>query len=372
MKNKISVYNKLILKILAEKYPQKWQKIDIKNKDKWILGEDYPTYKQLVEISKIFNIPFGYLFLQKLPEKTLPIPYYRTNTNENNIGYVSDELLDTVNFVKKQQEWVKDILVEWGYNPLPFAGKHSLQTNIKEITQQIKNLLQLKNNWASTIQSWNDAFKYLIEKLEDAGIFVVVNGIVGNNIHRKLDVNEFRGFVLYDEIAPFVFINNNDFVSAKIFTIIHELVHILLGKSASFDLRNLQCANNEIEVFCDKCTAEFLVPTNEIINIKEIDYENLAKRFKVSQIVIARRMIDVGKITKEEFNEFYQKYKKEEIKITKSKGGDFYNTAIYRYGKRFLSIIGYALKNNEILYRDLYRLLSLKPSTSEKILTDVI
>lgn len=78
------------------------------------------------------------------------------------------------------------------------------------------------------------------------GVFVVMNGVVNNNNKRKLDVTEFRGFVLHDEYAPFVFINNNDAVSGKIFTLIHEIARILLGKTASFDLRHLQPADDDI------------------------------------------------------------------------------------------------------------------------------
>jgi len=73
--------------------------------------------------------------------------------------------------------------------------------------------------------------------------------------------------VLYDEIAPLIFINNNDAISAKIFTLIHEVVHIFIGQSASFDLCKFLAANNKIENFCDRCTAEFLVPEKELLNV---------------------------------------------------------------------------------------------------------
>jgi len=374
MREKITAYNTKILKELSEKFPQKWEKIKYKNKMLWLEEKDFPTYNQLVEISKIFNIPFGYLFLDSLPEHILPIPHYRTSGYTTFPNEVSDELLDTIYFVKNQQEWIKELLIEWGNEPLPFAGKYNIHSDIDVIVSEMRPILELENDWASQQFSWNDAFKILIEKFEKAGIFVVINGIVGNNTHRKLNVNEFRGFVLYDEVAPFVFINNNDAISGKIFTLIHELVHILIGQSASFDLRNLQSANNEIEQFCDKCTAEFLVPEESIKDIKNIDsnsYEILAKRFKVSQIVIARRLLDTGKISKDEFYDFYNEHINKEFKKSKSSGGDFYNAAQYRYGKRFLSVIRNALENNNIFYRDVFRLLGLNHQTSLKVLSNL-
>ncbi|MCA1931983.1 MAG: ImmA/IrrE family metallo-endopeptidase [Calditerrivibrio sp.] len=370
---KVEIFNQNILIELKNKYPEKWNKLNFKNKEKWLIKEDYPTYIQLVKISEIFNIPFGYLFLDKLPEKKLPIPYFRTT---NNTSYeISDELYDTILQVQKQQEWIKDILLEWGHEPLPFAGIYNINTDIQTVADKITEILKLKNNWAEERINWNEAFKFLVDRFEEAGIFVVINGIVRNNTHRKLDVGEFRGFVLYDNIAPFVFINNNDFVSAKIFTLIHELVHILIGKSASFDLRDMQSANVPEEKFCDRCTAEFLVPSKELMDIKNIEedtYENLAKKYKVSKIVIARRLLDIGKINKDTFLNFYKNYSNQEIVKSKSQDGNFYNTIQYRYGYKFLEILKYAISNNQILYRDFYCMLSLKAETAEKILKDVI
>ncbi len=366
MKTKISLYNEKNLSLLRKHYPVKWNKLKYKNKEKWLTKEDYPTYNQLVEISKIFDIPFGYLFLNELPEKNLPIPHFRTKNGFHH--ELSDELYDTVMLVKKQQTWIREILMDWGYQPLPFAGKFNTETTPKEIIKGIKEILKLEDDWAQQHLSQKDALNFLINRFEEAGIYVVINGIVGNNTSRKLNVEEFRGFVIYDDIAPFVFINNNDFLSAKIFTLIHEFVHILMGKSASFDLRKLISADDEIEKFCDQCTAEFLVPTENIISLKKIDYDELANQFKVSQIVIARRLLDIGKINQEDFFNFYDTYKQKEIKPTKQKGGDFYNTVVYRYGKKFLNTISHALSNNEILHRDAYRLLSLKPKTADNLL----
>jgi len=366
MKTKITIYNENNLSSLKKQYPDKWGKIAYKNKEEWLTKKDYPTYHQLVEIAKTFNIPFGYLFLDKLPEKKLPIPHFRT---KNNIHHFSDELYDTVMFVKKQQEWIREILIDWGHEHLPFAKTFTTKDDPRVISTKIREILKLDNDWASSQISWNQAFNFLINRFEKAGIYVVINGIVGNNTHRKLNVEEFRGFVLFDDIAPFVFINNNDFLSAKIFTLIHELVHILIGKSASFDLRELISANDATEKFCDRCTAEFLVPEENIKQINEIDYENLAKQFKVSKIVIARRLLDIGKINKDEFLKFYNNYKQKEMKKIQREGGNFYNTVEYRYGKKFLETISYALFNNEILHRDVYRLLSLKPKTVDNIMS---
>jgi len=371
---KVKNINTNILKELLHKMPE--YETQIKNKypkyETWIKGEDYPTYNQLVDLSKMFHIPFGYFFLEKLPERKYPIPHYRTIQNG---GFKpSNELLETVLLAQKIQEWAKDILLDWGQEKLPFCGKYKDNYDIARVIEELKKIFEIEHNWASNKSTWTEVLNYLIEKAEDKGIFVIRNGVVGNNTRRKLNVDEFRGFVLYDEIAPVVFINNNDAISAKIFTLIHEVVHILIGQSASFDLRNLQSANNEIEQFCDKCTAEFLVPEKEIRNIhtQKKDLEELARHFKVSQIVILRRLLDTSLITQQEFYNQWKKLYKIENKTTQSSGGNFYHTIYNRLGKRFLYVLNNAVKNNTILFRDALRITNLSPKTYDNLLKSII
>jgi len=371
---KVKNINTNILKELLHKMPE--YETQIKNKypkyETWIKGEDYPTYNQLVDLSKMFHIPFGYFFLEKLPERKYPIPHYRTIQNG---GFKpSNELLETVLFAQKIQEWAKDILLDWGQEKLSFCGKYKDNYDIAAVIKELKEIFEIEHNWASNKSTWTKALNYLIEKAEEKGIFVIRNGVVGDNTHRILNVDEFRGFVLYDEIAPVVFINNNDAISAKIFTLIHEIVHILIGQSASFDLRNLQSASNKIEQFCDKCTAEFLVPLKEIKKIyrKEKTLEELARHFKVSQIVILRRLLDASILTQQEFyNQLNDLYKKE-IRKTQSSAGDFYHTVYNRLGKRFLYILNNAVRNNTVLFRDALRITNLSPKAYDKLLNSVI
>jgi Zn-dependent peptidase ImmA (M78 family) len=278
-------------------------------------------------------------------------------------------LIDTVETLQERQQWAKDLLIDLRGEKLPFTNSMTIEMPVELAVSKINTLMGLSGYWAKNVPSWTEALHLLISRTEEAGIFVVLNGVVNNNTKRKLDLGEFRGFVLYDDFAPFVFLNNNDVISGKIFTLIHEIAHVLVGKSASFDLRQLQPASDSTEEYCDKVAAEFLVPRNLLIaHIQNsgIDYQALARVFKVSQIVIARRLLDLNQITRPEFFFFYEEYIARERKLDPSTGGNFYHTAPYRISKRFFDLIHNSVKQNKILYMDAFRLTGLKPKTFDE------
>jgi Zn-dependent peptidase ImmA (M78 family) len=209
--------------------------------------------------------------------------------------------------------------------------------------------------------------------MEDAGILVVLSSIVGNNTRRKLDLTEFRGFVLIDEYAPLVFVNRSDGRAAQMFTLAHELAHIWIGSSAAFDLRELQPAKEETEIACNKVAAEFLVPTVELRQIwpslrqEPEPFQAVARRFKVSELVAARRALDLELITKDEFIDFYRSYQERERHIAKSQeGGNFYATQSLRLSRRFAETVVHAVREGTLLYRDAYRLTGLYGRTFER------
>ncbi len=335
----------------------------------WLEGQKKPTVKQLEEFSKKVYLPFGYLFLPQPPQEKLPIPFFRTNGNQaDKIGI---NVYDTILLLQRRQDWLKNYLKDNDFPPLPYVGKFHNRNNVKEIVADIRQTLQLPENWASHFKTWQEAQDHLVLHIEDKGIITIFNGIVENNTHRPIPVDECRGFVLVDEYAPFMFVNNSDFKSAQMFTIVHELAHIWTGHSAGFDFRRLQPANDPIEILCDKVAAEFLVPEqafNEVWNHKPNNFTYASRYFKVSEIVIARRALDTGKITKPQFFYFYDKYSNREFakKESQDSGGDFYATTKKRISITFASHVNQAVKSGQLLYRDAYKLTGLKGDTFER------
>jgi len=331
----------------------------------WLLGKKKPTVKQLEKFAQKVHIPFGYLFLENQPEEKLPIPFFRTvNSQEHKINL---NIYDSVLLLQQRQSWLTDYLKENNYLQLNFVGKFSNNPDINDVVNDIRTTLKIDEDWAKEFSTWEKAKDHLTQLIEDAGIITTFSSIVGNNTRRNIKVDDCRGFVLVDDYAPFMFINSADSKSAQMFTIAHELAHIWIGQSAGFDFRKLQPANDQTEVLCDKIAAEFLVPAKSIEDSWQTvkDISQLARYFKVSQIVIARRLLDLGKISKNEFITFYDNYINQDFARSENRegGGDFYKTQRKRLNVRFLSFVNQAVKENKLLIRDAYNLTNLKGET---------
>lgn len=337
----------------------------------WVDQKKKPTVKQLEAFSKKVHLPFGYLFLPEPPKESLPIPFFRTNNGGKN--NVSINVYDSILLMQQRQDWLREYLNENDFQPLPFVGKFRNSQNYNEIVADIRNTLGLNNEWASSFKTWQEALDHLAQKIEDIGITIVFNGVVENNTSRPISVDECRGFVLVDSIAPFMFINNSDGKAAQLFTIIHELAHIWTGHSAGFDFRQLLPANDPIELLCDNVSAEFFVPAESFVKVWSTrpNIANTARYFKVSEIVIARRALDLGYMTKVEFFAFYNEYSNREFlkKENQGDGGNFYATAKKRIGLTFAAHVNQAVKSGKLLYRDAYKLTSLKGDTYQTFFT---
>lgn len=339
----------------------------------WLIGKSQPTLRQLESLAKSTLTPLGFFFLKEPPEERLPIPYFRTLGDETSYG-PSPDLLETIHTMQRRQAWLREFLVDQGQEPLTFVRSARPDELPASVGQRIRNALGLGIGWASRQGTWTDALNLLRETMESKGILVVVNGIVGNNTHRKLDPEEFRGFVLMDEFAPLVFLNGADGKAAQMFTLAHELAHVFLGSSAVFDLRQMSPANDPTEQACNRIAAEFLVPEQEIRRIwRSIQsnlerFQSIARKFKVSALVAARRALDLRLIRKDEFLSFYQEYLNDERRraARRSPGGDFHLNQDLRVGRRFASAVVRAAKEGKLLYSEAYRLTDLYGKTFDR------
>ena len=348
----------------------------------WEKEHTRPTYNQLRQFTDAIGIPFGYFFLSEPPDLAdNPITDFRTLKNKE-ISRISLNLRETIHTMQHRQEWLHDYLEFCGAQQPAFIGSIKLNDNPQEVALIIRKALALEEGWASKYSQQDNAFKELRSKVEELGITTVINGVVGNNTRRKLRPEEFRGFSLADNLAPLIFINGRDFDTAKMFTLAHELVHIWLEtggtcREIAESALPKQPGKHEmiIEQFCNKVAAEVLVPKNEIrkawnqtIQVKH-NTEKLAKRFKVSQDVIAYRAYACKLIGKEQLNKFEHARKKMLDGLSRSNskktasGGDFYNSQNYRIGRKFATRVVYAAKEGLVSFSDAYDLVGLNGSS---------
>jgi Zn-dependent peptidase ImmA (M78 family) len=341
--------------------------------DEWKTGKGQPTFRQLEAFAKTTMTPFGFLFLDKRPEERLPIPDFRTVGNTP-IARPSPNLIETIQTMQRRQAWMRDLLIEEGHAQLGFVGSGKGMSNFKSLAQRIRHELDLDADWAEALGSWEDALRILRNAIERIGILVFSNSVVGLNNHRSLDPEEFRGFVLCDPYSPVIFVNSADSKSAQMFTLAHELAHVCLGSDGLFNLVNMMPSDAEAEGFCNRVAAEFLIPGYKLTQrwdeakATSQPFRTIARWFKVSPVVAARRALDLRLITPPVFFRFYEQdqedWRRRKAEQRKKKGGgDFYRTQDVRLGRRFASAVVRAVREGRILYRDAYRLTDLRGET---------
>ncbi len=331
----------------------------------WERGKSQPTLRQLENFAKAAYVPIGYLFLPEPPEEKLPVSDLRTLGNRR-LTRPSPDLLDTIYAMQNRQAWLREDRVECDAEPLDFVGSARRSDNPVAIGQEMRRTVGLVNDWAANVRSWQESIGELRRAIESIGVTVVLNGVVGNNTHRKLEVGEFRGFALSDDYAPLIFVNGSDSKSAQMFTLTHELAHIWLGESALTNAGLADNSTNAIEVWCDGVAAEFLVPGDELkalwkeIGHGEQPFRTAANTFKVSPIVAGRRAMDLGLVSRKAFFEFYNAYSEAEHRpLAASSGGDFYNTQNTRVGQAFALRVFRAAKEGRLSFKEAYALTGL-------------
>ena len=328
----------------------------------WSSGKASPTFKQLESFARATQTPIGFLFLQEPPVEKVPIPDFRT-VGSKEFEQPSPDLLDTIYICQQRQEWYREFMRASGEKPLQFVGSASIEDNVKEFAESIRHALGFDIEERHKMRTWADALRSFIDQADEVGILVMVNGVVGNNNWRKLDPYEFRGFALVDDLSPLVFINGSDTKSAQMFTLAHELVHIWLGQSALSDAQVALITGNKIERWCNLVAAELLVPLtalrNEYQKSKPLfdEVNRLARHFKVSTLVILRRIYDAGGLNEKQFGKAYNEELDRLLKLPSGTGGNFYLTQAARVSKRFASALIASTLEGQTLYRDAFRML---------------
>jgi len=206
---------------------------------------------------------------------------------------------------------------------------------------------------------------------------VVLAGNLGSH-HSNVSLEEFRGICIADPVAPLIVINPNDTLRARIFSLLHEFCHILLGISGVFNDAGVTAVvhSRAHEKLCNAVAAEYLVPASQLCilaegEISETDIKELAKKFRVSAFVIARRLLDLGRITKEEYERLTNIYifQSRQTKARTSDAGGPNANIIARshLGNKLIQTVWGAATSGQIAFTDASTLLGISASRLDKV-----
>jgi len=333
----------------------------------WEAGAVQPTLKQLEAFARAVHVPVGYLFLPEPPDEPLPIPDFRTHEGRA-LRRLSPNLLDMIYACQERQAWYGEFSLSSRVPEADFVGGARIHQRPEDVAAAMTVRLGFDLASRAAYRSWEEALRLFIAQAERIGVLVMVSGVVLSNNHRPLDPQEFRGFALADPHAPLIFINGGDTKSGQMFTLAHELAHLWLGASALSNASGepLDGYRRE-EVWCNAVAAELLVPLvafrpalepNEPLSSA---MQRLARQFKVSTLVILRRLLDAEALSREAFDQAWLMEVERLRALTESSGGggNFYRTTLSRVSRRFARALVESTLEGQTLYRDAFRMLGV-------------
>ncbi len=242
----------------------------------------------------------------------------------------SPDFLDVLYDALRKQEWYHEHLASEEADPIPFVGRFNIQTPVADVARDIRRTLHLDELWQRRGLNMEAFSRELVSRAEANGIVVMRNSVVGNNTRRHLDPDEFQGFAISDDLAPLVFINQNDYRSAQIFTFAHELAHIWMGLSGVSRLEYFakpEQQPHDYERVTDAIAAETLAPADsfslrwDMTLGTDTQLSKLSSFYHVSRFVILRRAYELNKVTLEVFREQYAELRRNILSKKKGGGG---------------------------------------------------
>jgi Zn-dependent peptidase ImmA (M78 family)/transcriptional regulator with XRE-family HTH domain len=273
----------------------------------WENGIDHPTIKQAETLAKAYRRPFALFFLPEIPRDFMPLQDFRRKTAKE-LGTASIFILREI---RQKQAWIRDLYQDNEEKPLAYVGSFTLQSDPQLVAA---NILFTLNIDPATYKTDNP-IKEWIEKAEAKGIFISRTSFIHTRL--KLDSEELQGFAIADKLAPFVFVNSDDWNAPQLFTLVHELVHIWIAASGISNEIKPDLIHKDkldpVELFCNEVAANALLPqvlmkaiSFSVFN-SSADVFRWAKKLGVSSFAFLYRALSLEMISLER----YRKLKKD-------------------------------------------------------------
>lgn len=302
-------------------------KVDVAKIGAWENGSEYPTLSQAKNLAKQYRVPFAYFYLPDTPQKTKRLEKvdYRTFGNWG-IEEMSRELRWFLRDIEERRDTMVELYQEAELKPRPFTLNLSVDTKEETLAMQLRNLLSLSDDVQIKLRKPEAALSYCIAKLEEQDFLVFQAA--------KIHPEEMRGLSVAYDIFPIIALNRKDEPSARLFTLLHELVHIVTRTSGICnDMSQDKALIGQMELFCNKIAGLALVPTEQLKQSKHIQMIKqyglddtyvaaIARDFAVSREVILHRLWDIDIIDKPTYFETLNKYSDEYIAYKNRKKAD--------------------------------------------------
>jgi len=330
----------------------------------WENGEDSPSYTQLERIAyEIYKRPLAMFFFPEPPQEETPTQSFRTLPDN-----VIERLPERIHFLIRKARVMQYNLAELydDANPAPQQIIQDLSfdpgVSAPQMAATVRDYIGIELTRQSQWENSEEALKAWRNVLEEHGIFIFKDAF-------RID-EPFSGFCLYDKKFPLIYVNNSQSKVRQIFTIFHELAHLLFrtgGIDTPLDdyLVYLKGDSRQIEILCNRFTGEFLVPGRDfdqriggtVINDESI--QKLSETYHVSREVILRKLLDRQLIKQELYNEKVQDWTQSAEKSS-GQGGNYYMTMGAYLGERYLGTAFSRYYQNRISVEQLADYLGVK------------
>lgn len=339
--------------------------ISIENFKKIKSGDKKPTFRQLRELSLIFKRPVAAFLLSK-PKEEKPKPKDYRMLPEKQDKFDKKTIL-VLRKSRRLQELARELSRNIKYEIKTKLEKATIQDNPEEIAEKYRQIFSLTEEKQRKFKTPYELFRYLRDILEDMNIYV---------FQFSMPLEDARGFVFVDETPNVIVVNTKDSIEARIFSLMHEFAHIILGESV-IDLPDMTLSvRNDIERWCNNFSASFLLPKS-LANIlfterkeeltKKETLEYLSKKYKVSKAMLLVSMKKLNFITQEDYNNIINRFKSDTI----AKGGGGVPSdkrTLSEVGNKFISLVANNFDKEFITYTDALNYLSIKSKNFDKVL----
>jgi Zn-dependent peptidase ImmA (M78 family)/DNA-binding XRE family transcriptional regulator len=341
----------------------------------WEKGEKRPTVKQLRKLGQIYKRPLAVFYLQEKPLDFQPLRDFRQISGLSSFRNIA-QLNFEIRRAAFRRQAALNLLDDLNDKPPDFQPKINISDDSEAVGFKIRDImgisLEEQSEWSTDYQ----AFNWWRAAIERNGILVFqCSGI---------KTEEMRGFSITQFPLPVIGLNIRDAPKGRIFTLLHELTHIMLGESGICDIQEeyqRHPSEQEFEVFCNNAAGAALVPKeyllNESIVAAKSDIEAwtddeltaLSRKFKASREVILRRLLISGRTT-EQFYRFKREQFQVEYEKLKKKPEGFvppYLKAISGAGLTFVRLVLNGYHQEKITSSDLSDYLEIKLKHLPKI-----